>query len=87
MSAGQGSRHRSPFERVIEALAGGLGNSIGWLAEHGVLLEGLEAFLGDFAEHAVAGQQQVAVAAVAGAARGTSRGGRALASCRPTRPW
>lgn len=38
MSAGQETQHRSPFERAIEALAGSLGDSIGWLADHGVLL-------------------------------------------------
>jgi ABC-type amino acid transport system permease subunit len=28
---------KSPMERFIETVASGLGNSIGWLAEHGVL--------------------------------------------------
>jgi ABC-type amino acid transport system permease subunit len=30
-------RRRSPMERVIDGLATGLGNSVGWLAESGVL--------------------------------------------------
>ena len=37
MSAGQETRHKNAFERTVEALGTGLGNSIGWLAEHGVL--------------------------------------------------
>ena len=28
---------KGPMERIIETLASGLGNSIGWMAEHGVL--------------------------------------------------
>lgn len=38
MSAGQETRHRNAFERAMEALGTGLGNGIGWLAEHGVLV-------------------------------------------------
>jgi ABC-type amino acid transport system permease subunit len=30
-------RRKGPMDQVIEALASGLGNSVGWLAEHGVL--------------------------------------------------
>ena len=32
-----GAPHKSRFETVVETLASSLGNSIGWLAEHGVL--------------------------------------------------
>jgi ABC-type amino acid transport system permease subunit len=28
---------RGPMERIIESLASGLGNSVAWMAEHGVL--------------------------------------------------
>lgn len=28
---------KNPMERIIETVASGLGNSIGWMAEHGVL--------------------------------------------------
>jgi hypothetical protein len=38
MSAGHQAQNRNAFERIIESLASSLGNSIGWLAEHGVLL-------------------------------------------------
>jgi ABC-type amino acid transport system permease subunit len=31
------SRRRNPLETVIETLASGVGNGVGWLAEHGVL--------------------------------------------------
>ena len=31
------SRRKNPVEHVIEALASGFGNGIGWMAEHGVL--------------------------------------------------
>jgi hypothetical protein len=30
-------RRRNPVEKLIETLASGLGNSVGWLAEHGIL--------------------------------------------------
>lgn len=32
-----GTPPKTRFERTVEALAGGIGNGIGWLAEHGVL--------------------------------------------------
>jgi ABC-type amino acid transport system permease subunit len=32
------SEGKNPMERIVETLASGLGNSIGWMAEHGVLL-------------------------------------------------
>jgi ABC-type amino acid transport system permease subunit len=31
------ARRKGPMDQVIETLASGLGNSVGWLAEHGVL--------------------------------------------------
>jgi hypothetical protein len=31
------TERKGPMERIIETVAGGLGNSIGWMAEHGVL--------------------------------------------------
>ena len=34
---GQADRRRNPMEQIIETLATGLGNTIGWLAESGVL--------------------------------------------------
>jgi ABC-type amino acid transport system permease subunit len=38
MTVAPRSEGKNPMERVIEILASGLGNSIGWMAEHGVLL-------------------------------------------------
>ncbi len=37
MTVGQNARRKNPMERVIETLATGLGNGIGWMAESGVL--------------------------------------------------
>lgn len=31
------TERKGPMERIIETVASGLGNSIGWMAEHGVL--------------------------------------------------
>jgi hypothetical protein len=31
------AERKGPTERIIESVASGLGNSVGWLAEHGVL--------------------------------------------------
>jgi hypothetical protein len=31
------AERKGPMERIIESVASGLGNSVGWLAEHGVL--------------------------------------------------
>ena len=37
MTAGQATKRKNAMERVIEALASGVGNGIGWMAESGVL--------------------------------------------------
>ena len=37
MTAGQSLKRKNPMERVIETLASGLGNGVGWMAESGVL--------------------------------------------------
>lgn len=37
MTAHEGVKRKSPMERMIDALASGLGNGIGWMAESGVL--------------------------------------------------
>jgi hypothetical protein len=31
------TERKGPMERIIETVASGLGNSVGWMAEHGVL--------------------------------------------------
>jgi hypothetical protein len=37
MTAGQSTKRKNAMERVIETLATGLGNSVAWMAESGVL--------------------------------------------------
>lgn len=37
MTSAQPSERKGAVEKLIEALAGGAGNSVAWLAEHGVL--------------------------------------------------
>jgi hypothetical protein len=36
-ASGSATRETGPTERLIEGIASGLGNAIGWLAEHGIL--------------------------------------------------
>ena len=38
MTVAPRSEGKGPMERIIETLASGLGNSIGWMADHGILL-------------------------------------------------
>lgn len=37
MTTVSSTERKGPMERIIETVASGLGNSIGWMAEHGVL--------------------------------------------------